>query len=278
MQIETKLLFFPFPREGGLLTLWFCGTIIGLVLIILGGFPVAGLLYLAGSLLFLSSVGTMQEVLRSWTKRRTKRVRPFIPLVLGFIVWIADIFDNFRAIIVFVFFISLLTFVSVQVIRRKEREWETRVAFAGAVLMMTITGLFISGSGYSLIVITFVFVIPLMFFSTQELFVQYIAETYKLSMGGSVMSSEFRKQVLSRRIWLYGFLFSYALASLALYFFIATSSILFPIILELFLISFPVVWLLSHGKRINFKRLGIEQASLDVLLSMTIILFLVLTG
>jgi hypothetical protein len=255
------------PREGGILTLWFSGTAIGLSFLVEQSDLLVAVLYLAGSLSFLISVETVEEFIRIRRGREETRVRLLVPPVLGLILWGPALRGDAFAILAL--YLAVLAFVGFRVIERKEREWQTRVAFTGAVLLMALLGLFLSGRSLSAPLVAAVFVVPFAFFSGQELFVQAIAEAQRLSGVDSVHLS-FRRVPRSRRTVLYSFLGLYAIASAATA--LLTHSTAFPAAFELFLISFPVVWL-SSGRRVSFRRLGFEQATLDGLMTVAVIVF-----
>jgi hypothetical protein len=257
-----------FPIEGGILTLWSASAVIGLFFLIKNNLFVGVLEYLIGSLFFLSSVQTVKKFITFWIRRTEIHLYLIVPLLLGFLTWSLRL-SNIDSVIVFALFMSLLAFAALQVMRDRERNWETRVAFTGGVSMMSLLGLFSSGAQYGGAEIIFVFMIPFTFFSTQELFVQHIAETRKVQNYRN--NSNFRSGADNRRIVLYFFLITYSVASLATARF--TSSIIFPIVFEFLLIPYPIIWLHSQRSRFSFRRLGLELASLDLMLVVTIGLF-----
>ena len=256
-----------FPREGGILTLWFSGTAVGLSFLAERSAPLTAVLYLAGTLCFLVSVETVDEFIRIRRGRRETRTRLLLPPVLGLMVWGGALHGD--SFIILALFIATLGFVSLRVAKRKEREWQTRVAFTGAVLLMALLGLFVSGRSLPSPLVAAVFLLPFAFFSAQELFVQAVADAQRLSGSGSVRVS-FRSVPRSRRAVLYSFLGLYAVTSAATALF--TPSAVFPVAFELFLVSFPLAWL-SLGVKVSFQRLGLEQASLDALMTVAIIAF-----
>jgi hypothetical protein len=255
-----------FPREGGILSLWLAGTAIGLFFLVQEDAMLTGLLYLAGSACFLVSVETVKETIRLWRGGQGIKPRLLMPPLIGFAAW--SLILSGDAVFVFMLFMTIMAFVAARVVNGKEREWQTRVPFTGAVMMMAELGIFISGSGIGAPLVALVFAVPFTFFSAQELFVQLIAETHRAQAGTRILPS--LKDALPRKLVLYSFLLSYAAASAATSFF-APSPVL-PALFELFLLSFPVVWV-SSGQQVNFRRLGIEQASLDALMTVAVIAF-----
>ena len=254
------------PREGGILTLWFSGTAIGLAFPVEKGLLILAILYVAGSFLFLVSAETVEEFIRTRRGRGEARTHLLIPPVLGLIVWSPALHGD--AYIVVALFIATLAFVSLRATERKEREWQTRAAFTGAVLLMALLGLLVSGARLSVLLVAAVFLIPFTFFSAQELFVQAVAEAQRRSGGES--RPIFRNAPKSSRAVFFSFLGSYAVASAVIA--LLTPSAAFLVAFELFLVSFPAIWS-SLGRRVSFRRLGLEQASLDVLMAAAIIAF-----
>lgn len=254
-----------FPREGGILALWLSSAAMGLSFLVGSGRLPAGILYLAGSLCFLASVQTGTELTRSWKGKKRISLRFLVPPLLGLAAW-GPILAGY-AIAVFALFVAALAFVALRAVEGKEREWQTRVSFAGAALMMMLLGLSVSGADYTIPLVVLIFALPFSFFSSQELFVQRIADAH-LPGRKDPSSPGFRTRSSSGAAALYFFLGSYAAASFATA--SLADSIAAPVIFALFLLSFPVVWLSSKG-RINFRRLGLEQASLDAMMTMAVI-------
>jgi hypothetical protein len=234
------------------------------------GAPLVGALYLGGSILLLVSIVTVEEFIRQWRGRKS-HVQLLVPPILGFASFALVL--PYSAIFVLALFIAALAFVSVRVIQRREREWQTRIGFTGAVFFMATLGPLASGAGLDPPLILFILIVPFTFFSAQELLVQHIAELWKLSSVNTGPPG-FRDTVQLRQAVLVVFLFAYAIAAAATAFFVP--KIASPITFELFLVALSVIWATSKGKP-NFNRLGIEQASLDILMVVAVV-FTVMLG
>lgn len=257
----------PIPREGGILALWFSGLAIGLSFIAERGALLAFAFYLGGSLLLLASIATVEEFIRLFHVRREASARHLVPPVLGLVSW--GLVLPGGAVPIFVLFLSVLALVSVRVAERREREWQTRVGFTVAVLLMALLGLVISGSEVSTPLAFFVFAIPFTLFSAQELMVQRIADSQRLSKRkAGILEPQDRAR--TRPVVLYVFLFAYGLLG-AISLPVAPSPI-FPVVFELFLVGLSIVWLTSRT-RVNFRELGAEQAALDALMVIVIVAF-----
>ncbi len=75
------------PVEGGILTLWSAGTVIGLFFLIRSNLFVGTLQYLIGSLFFLASVQAVKEFITYWTRRKEIHRLLTVPLLLGILTW-----------------------------------------------------------------------------------------------------------------------------------------------------------------------------------------------
>jgi hypothetical protein len=256
-----------FPQEGGILTLWFCGMVIGLFFLIDRNALLAGLLYLTGSLFFFASVETVKDFIKLRRGVRESSTYLLVPPVLGILTWGFVAFAH--ALIILILFVATLAFVSTRVIQGRERDWQTRVAFTAAVLFMALLGLFVSGVRFDAQLVFVVFVVPFTFFSAQELFVQHMADNRRLT-NKALVSSGFQRGVQSRTAVLYFFIFAFAAASAVTLSFAPSPA--FPLLFELFLMSFPIIWFTS-GQELSFRRLGLEQASLDAVMTLMIIIF-----
>ena len=260
---------YPIPLEGGILTLWFCGLAMGLSFPVERAVILASVFYLGGSLLFLVSITTVEGFIRQFRGRREAHPQLLIPPALGLVAW--GLVLPYDAVAVFVLFVVALAFVSVQFIRRREREWQTRLGFTAAVLLMALLGPLMSGFGIGAPLALLMFAVPFTFFSAQELLVQRIAEVRRLSSGNAPVPGP--RGVQSRLAVLYFFLFAYAILSAASLLFAPSPA--FPVVFGLFLVGFFAVWRSSEGA-VSFKRLGIEQASLDAMMVVAIVAYALL--
>jgi hypothetical protein len=263
-----------FPKEGGILTLWLCSTSIGLVFILSKGTSVIGFLYLAGSLSFLSSISTVQQLIRKRTAGQKFGVELFLPLIAGLTFWgIALLLvAHIEPILFFLAFLCVLALAGLQVMKRNASHWETRIAFAGAVSTIPLIALAISVGSYSPPAIFLIFAIPFAFFSAQELFVQHVIDTRRFLSNQSSNTQVIRKERIPRKLTLVCFLALYSICGMTTKF--ITGKIAITLSFEVLLLSFPILWYLTRDtKKLNFRTLGIEQASLDVFLALIVIIF-----
>ncbi|MDG7007521.1 MAG: hypothetical protein JRN06_04680 [Nitrososphaerota archaeon] len=177
----------------------------------------------------------------------------------------------YDATAVLVLFVIALAFASIQFIRRREREWQARVGFTAAVLLMALLGPLMSGFGIGVPLALLMFALPFTFFSAQELMVQRIAEVRRLSSRNAPVSGP--QGARSRLAVLYVFLSAYAiLTATSLSFAPSQAS---PVVFGLLLVGFCAVWR-SSKRDVSFKRLGIEQASLDAMMVTAIVAYVLL--
>ena len=256
----------PFPKEGGIITLWSAGLAMGLSFLIERKALVPGSLFLAGSLLLFASATSVERIARSLRRRDDVSLRVLVPPALGFLCWGSLLSIN--TVLIFTFLVVSLAFVSVRVIQRREREWQTRVCFTAAVLFMALLGAFASGAAFGTPLVALVFALPFTFFSAQELFVQHVAEKVRLSrMNGG---AGFRDAMRGRRFVLYAFLSAFAFLSAASFY--VTHYIAFPVAFGLLLAGFPTMWVASRRK-VSFQKLGVGQAALDVGMVLAVVAF-----
>ncbi len=238
----------------------------GFAFLLLAAAWVTAVLFLAGSLCFLSAASTVKEFIRLRVARKETDMHLLAPPALGIVL--LGVVSTGQDLVAFAAFLALLTLASVRALERRERQWQTRVAFTAAVVMLALFGLFASGTRVSLGLTVLVFAVPFTFFSSQELLVQHLVETLR-SSNVKARSPEFRKSADESRFVLYSLLTTYAVASGATGAF--ASSLAFPVLFEVLLVSFPAIWFSSRGK-LNFLRLGIGAASLSGVMSLAVIL------
>ncbi len=272
---------FSFPREGGIVTLWCCGTGIGAYFLVWKLDFLSATLFVAGSALLLISTETVKEFI--WRKRshydRQNEYLLLIPPAGGLALWSLIVsFSNLGSALSFLVFLSILSLVVLQVIKRKERESKTRAAYAGAVSVIPFIGLFVSKIELGGVAIVLIFAILFSFFTAQELFVQLLIDTNRSSIKNEGLQLSKVKQGKEKlRIALICVLLVYLM--LGAISFVVIRFAIIPILFELLLVSFPVFWYLAIHRdreiqnRLNFRTIGVEQAIMDILVAGLIIAF-----